>query len=224
MDIEPVMKFLPTYRLEPKVPLNKEVCEKIMKTVMDKTFQDFVYAPKPALSLCAEVSEEIKNRVKNLNFDRYRYIVVVSIGEKLYQGYYSLVNFLWDPEKDGYLSVYCNNNNNSNNSGGDNPLRKHPSSVTLEQVRFSNSVEKSHGGKAYNTPVASVSLLSKDITPAASFCLRYETKFRNGRVWTPLSSDIVVVEPAKPKKIACEDEELIRFCTSSNLGGSRRKR
>uniref|UniRef100_A0A1B0G4R1 Uncharacterized protein n=1 Tax=Glossina morsitans morsitans TaxID=37546 RepID=A0A1B0G4R1_GLOMM len=104
MDTEPVMKYLPTYRLEPKVPLNKEVCEKIMKTVMDKMFQDFVYAPKPALSLCAEVSEEIKNRVKNLNFDRYRYIVVVSIGEKLYQGYYSLVNFLWDPEKDGYLS------------------------------------------------------------------------------------------------------------------------
>ncbi|XP_037888474.1 tctex1 domain-containing protein 1 [Glossina fuscipes] len=98
------MKYLPTYRLEPKVPLNKEVCEKIIKTVMDKTFQDFVYAPKPALSLCAEVSEEIKNRVKNLNFDRYRYIVLVSIGEKLYQGYYSLVNFLWDPEKDGYLS------------------------------------------------------------------------------------------------------------------------
>ncbi|KAL9913508.1 dynein light chain Tctex-type protein 2B isoform 1-T1 [Glossina fuscipes fuscipes] len=101
---KPVMKYLPTYRLEPKVPLNKEVCEKIIKTVMDKTFQDFVYAPKPALSLCAEVSEEIKNRVKNLNFDRYRYIVLVSIGEKLYQGYYSLVNFLWDPEKDGYLS------------------------------------------------------------------------------------------------------------------------
>lgn len=35
---------------------------------------------------------------------RYRFIVVVTIGEKLMQGYYSLANFLWDADKDGYLS------------------------------------------------------------------------------------------------------------------------
>lgn len=38
-----------------------------------------------------------------LLFYSYRYIVIVTVGEKLYQGYNSLANFLWDAEKDGYL-------------------------------------------------------------------------------------------------------------------------
>lgn len=95
----------------------------------------------------------------------------------------------------------------------------------LWQVRFSNSDEKSHGGNAYSTPVASVSLLSNEITPAASFCLRYDTKLRSGRVCT-LASSIWMdcVDPAKPKKIACDDEVEIRFWTSSNFCWSKRKR
>ncbi|XP_037827617.1 tctex1 domain-containing protein 2 [Lucilia sericata] len=101
---KPVMRFMPTYRMKPIRPFNKEVCEKIMKTVMDNTFGSYNYSPKSILELCAEVSEEIKNRIKSQNYDRYRYIVVVSIGEKLMQGCYSLVNFLWDADNDGYLS------------------------------------------------------------------------------------------------------------------------
>ncbi|XP_053965807.1 dynein light chain Tctex-type protein 2B isoform X2 [Anastrepha obliqua] len=100
----PVLKYLPTYRLDPKLPLNKEVCEKIIQTVMDDAFENFIYSPKQSLTLCAQISEEIKNRVKSQHYDRYRYVCIVSIGEKIMQGYCSLVNFLWDAEKDGYIS------------------------------------------------------------------------------------------------------------------------
>ncbi|XP_075168632.1 dynein light chain Tctex-type 5 isoform X2 [Haematobia irritans] len=108
---KPAIRYMPTYRLEAMRPLNKEICEKILKSVMDATFTDsnFTYSPKTSLQFCAQVSEEIKTRIKNKNYDRYRYIVVVTIGEKLMQGYYSLVNFLWDAEKDGYLSYVVEN-------------------------------------------------------------------------------------------------------------------
>uniref|UniRef100_A0A1I8Q9W3 Uncharacterized protein n=1 Tax=Stomoxys calcitrans TaxID=35570 RepID=A0A1I8Q9W3_STOCA len=106
---QPAIRYMPTYRLEAMSPLNKEICEKILKSVMDETFANFSYTPKTSLQFCAQVSEEIKIRIKNKNFDRYRYIVVVTIGEKLMQGYYSLVNFLWDAEKDGYLSYVIDN-------------------------------------------------------------------------------------------------------------------
>ena len=43
----------------------------------------------------------------------------------------------------------------------------------LDQAQIlNNSMEKLQGGKAYRTPVWSVSLLCTLITPAASFCLR----------------------------------------------------
>lgn len=56
--------------MQPIRPFNKEICEKIMKTVMDNTFDGFNYMPKSTLDLCAQVSEEIKNRIKNQNYDR----------------------------------------------------------------------------------------------------------------------------------------------------------
>ncbi|XP_022233116.2 dynein light chain Tctex-type protein 2B [Drosophila obscura] len=102
---KPTMRFMPTYRLEPKNPLNKEQVEIIMKTVMDKHYNDaYLFHPKHSLHMAAQISEEIKNRIKLMNYDRYRYIVLVTVGECLMQGLYSMVNFLWDAEKDGFVT------------------------------------------------------------------------------------------------------------------------
>ncbi|XP_055837956.1 dynein light chain Tctex-type 4 [Episyrphus balteatus] len=98
-----VPRYMPTYRLEAHNPLNREQCENIMKAVMDKAFEDFIYSSKQAQDLCQHISEEIKTRVKEKNYDRYRLICVVTIGEKCMQGFKSVVTFLWDAEKDGYI-------------------------------------------------------------------------------------------------------------------------
>lgn len=44
------------------------------------------------------------NRHCNSLKPRYRYIVLVTVGEFLMQGLYSMVNFLWDAEKDGFVT------------------------------------------------------------------------------------------------------------------------
>ncbi|XP_033252522.1 tctex1 domain-containing protein 2-like [Drosophila miranda] len=102
---KPTMRFMPTYRLEPNNPLNKERVEIIMKAVMNKHYNDeYMFHPKHSLHMAAQISEEIKNRIKLMNYDRYRYIVLVTVGECLMQGLYSMVNFLWDAEKDGFVT------------------------------------------------------------------------------------------------------------------------
>ncbi|BFG05169.1 tctex1 domain-containing protein 2 [Drosophila madeirensis] len=102
---KPTMRYMPTYRLEPKNPLNKEQVEIIMKAVMNKHYNDeYTFHPKHSLHMAAQISEEIKNRIKLMNYDRYRYIVLVTVGESLMQGLYSMVNFLWDAEKDGFVT------------------------------------------------------------------------------------------------------------------------
>ncbi|XP_046866265.1 dynein light chain Tctex-type 5 isoform X2 [Drosophila willistoni] len=99
------LRYMPTYRLEPKNPLKKERLEIIIKAVMNKSYnEEYMFHPKHSLHMAAQVSEEIKNRIKLQNFDRYRYIVIVSVGEYLMQGLYSMINFLWDAEKDGFVS------------------------------------------------------------------------------------------------------------------------
>lgn len=101
----PAVRYAPTYRLEPKNPLVKERLEKALKAEMDKNYpHEYTFHPKTSLRMAATVSEDIKNRIKALNFDRYRYIVITTVGENLMQGLYQKANFLWDAEKDGYVS------------------------------------------------------------------------------------------------------------------------
>lgn len=101
----PAVRYAPTYRLEPKNPLVRERLEKIVKAEMEKNYHhEYSFHPKTSLRMAAHVSEDIKNRIKGLNFDRYRYIVVTTVGEYLMQGLYQMANFLWDADKDGYVS------------------------------------------------------------------------------------------------------------------------
>ncbi|KAM8712651.1 hypothetical protein ACLKA7_013048 [Drosophila subpalustris] len=99
------IRYLPTYRMDPKNPLNKERLEIAVKTIMNRIYNDeYLFHPKQSHHMAAQVSEEIKNSIKLLNFDRYRFVVLVTVGELLMQGLCSMVNFLWDADKDGYVS------------------------------------------------------------------------------------------------------------------------
>lgn len=65
------MRYMPTYRLESKNPLNKERVENIIKAVMNRHYNDeYMFHPKHSLHMAAQVSEEIKNRIKMNNYDR----------------------------------------------------------------------------------------------------------------------------------------------------------
>ncbi|EDW01161.1 GH21281 [Drosophila grimshawi] len=99
------IRYMPTYRLDPKNPLIKERLEIAMRTIMDKNYnEDYLFHPKQSYHLAAQVSEEIKDSIKLMDFDRYRYVVLVSVGELLMQGLCSMVNFLWDADKDGFVT------------------------------------------------------------------------------------------------------------------------
>lgn len=63
---------MPSYRLDPKNPLNKERLELLMKDVMDRNYnEEYLWHPKQSYQLAAQVSEEIKNSIKLMNFDRW---------------------------------------------------------------------------------------------------------------------------------------------------------
>ncbi|XP_030558027.1 uncharacterized protein LOC115760702 isoform X1 [Drosophila novamexicana] len=66
------VRYMPSYRLEPKNPLNTERLELTMRTIMNKNYnEDYLFHPRQSYHLAAQVSEEIKNSIKLLNFDRW---------------------------------------------------------------------------------------------------------------------------------------------------------
>lgn len=65
-----VLKFQNSYRLESTRPYNREKCEKILKLVVDKALKEFEYDSALAFELCETICEDIKKKVKLLEFER----------------------------------------------------------------------------------------------------------------------------------------------------------
>ncbi|KFP56310.1 Tctex1 domain-containing protein 3, partial [Cariama cristata] len=57
--------------------------------------------------LCASISEEILKAVKELDFDRYEYIVSVLIVEKAGQPINVASRWVWDVQRDTWVSAKC---------------------------------------------------------------------------------------------------------------------
>lgn len=54
--------------------------------------------------ICADIANDIKRRVKMLKYNRYKYIVMVTMGEKKNQGMNISSCFSWDEKHDTYAS------------------------------------------------------------------------------------------------------------------------
>ncbi|XP_058834785.1 dynein light chain Tctex-type 5-like [Topomyia yanbarensis] len=103
-DTPPLLKYQASYQLESKNPFSREACEVILRESLDKSLQGVEYSSYFAPSLCQQICEDVKAKVKELNFDRYKIVVTVTMGERYMQGLKLIAQFLWDSEKDNYVS------------------------------------------------------------------------------------------------------------------------
>ncbi|XP_029032820.2 dynein light chain Tctex-type protein 2B-like [Osmia bicornis bicornis] len=64
--------------------------------------EDISYDAVEGPKICESVATDIRERIKKLNFDRYRIVVNVTIVEKASQSICTSMGFLWDAERDNY--------------------------------------------------------------------------------------------------------------------------
>ncbi|NXR09548.1 TC1D3 protein, partial [Semnornis frantzii] len=69
---------------------------------LEQVKYDVVSSP----ALCASISEEILKAVKELDFDRYKYVVSVLIVEKAGQAM-NVSKCVWDAHRDAWVSARC---------------------------------------------------------------------------------------------------------------------
>ncbi|XP_033121124.1 tctex1 domain-containing protein 1-like [Anneissia japonica] len=76
----PQIKYEHTYKMEPDRVFVSHQAKCILDGILKQRLESETYDPEKCNNLCRELSDKIKNRVKDLGYPRYKLVVVVSIG------------------------------------------------------------------------------------------------------------------------------------------------
>lgn len=98
------IKREPTYRMEPYKKFDTQKVEEIIENVVSDKLDGYKYNPKLCALMSKLISEEIRDKVKALHFDRYKIVAIVVIGEKKKQDILSCSRSIWDDQVDSYAS------------------------------------------------------------------------------------------------------------------------
>ncbi|XP_021183514.3 dynein light chain Tctex-type 5 [Helicoverpa armigera] len=101
----PPVTYFNTYQLEPHVKFHVAQVEKTLNNVLDTYFANHKYSEQETPKLTLAMARATTQSVKDLGFNRYRIIAVVSTVQKRLQCYNNAVAFLWDQDRDGYANV-----------------------------------------------------------------------------------------------------------------------
>ncbi|NXS60725.1 TC1D3 protein, partial [Brachypteracias leptosomus] len=96
-----------TYRLEPHNEFRDYLVRDKAQAILTNKLQEIKYDGVSSPSLCASISEEILKAVKELDFDRYKYVVSVLIVEKADQAMNVASRWVWDAQRDTWISAKC---------------------------------------------------------------------------------------------------------------------
>ncbi|NXB86515.1 TC1D3 protein, partial [Vidua macroura] len=96
-----------TYRLEPRTKVQDGLVRDKAQVILTNKLQEATYDGASSPFLCASISEEILNAVKELDCDRYKYVVSVLIVEKANQAMIVASRCLWDAQRDTWVSAKC---------------------------------------------------------------------------------------------------------------------
>ncbi|NXT88362.1 TC1D3 protein, partial [Anhinga rufa] len=96
-----------TYRLESRNKFRDYLVRDKAQAILTNKLQQAKYDGVSSPSLCASISEEILTAVKELDFDRYKYVVSVLIVEKAGQAINVASRWVWDVQRDTWVSAKC---------------------------------------------------------------------------------------------------------------------
>lgn len=98
-----------TFHMNPPQAFRPEAVKAIITKCLHDKLEGRIYSPVSMGLMCKTLSNDIKQRVKELNFERYKIICLVSIGEKKEQGVKFGSRCVWDSERDSYAAASYEN-------------------------------------------------------------------------------------------------------------------
>lgn len=105
----PRVQYENTYRMDPEKKVNLVQVKEIILGVLEEKFGDMTYNAVDASLLCKRASQQIKESVKKLDFERYKLVCVVTVSSQERQGIKQASRFLWDDKKDNWIDATYTN-------------------------------------------------------------------------------------------------------------------
>ncbi|KAI9013251.1 Tctex-1 family-domain-containing protein [Gaertneriomyces semiglobifer] len=101
--------FENTYRIKPDKKFQSEVVRRITDEILKSRLTKTKYSYDTVPELTQSISNEIMAAVKKLEYDRYKFVVDVTIGEFKGQGIRVASRAIWDTATDSYVSASFKN-------------------------------------------------------------------------------------------------------------------
>ncbi|KAK9892135.1 hypothetical protein WA026_018333 [Henosepilachna vigintioctopunctata] len=95
------VRYMNTYKLDSDKPFNQEKVQKILEEILLEALEGPYDEAKCPIK-AKQASLAIRARVKEFEFDRYKLVCIVTIGEKHNQDVMVACRFLWDAERDRF--------------------------------------------------------------------------------------------------------------------------
>eukprot|EP01039_Chlorochromonas_danica_P004114 gene4113-4508_t len=90
-----------------KVPIG--AMKDLLHDCLQERLTNQIYEGDKCLEASKQLADIIRNRLKNLGYDRYKYVVQVLIGERREQGLYYGNRCFWDSHTDNQASEHFTN-------------------------------------------------------------------------------------------------------------------
>ncbi|KAJ3023333.1 Tctex1 domain-containing protein 3 [Thoreauomyces humboldtii] len=90
--------------MKPDKKFHSEPVRRIAEEILQRSLAKVKYDGEKVPILCQSISNEILANVKKLDYDRYKYVVDVTIGEFKGQGIRVASRAVWDTTTDSYAS------------------------------------------------------------------------------------------------------------------------
>ncbi|KAJ8315656.1 hypothetical protein KUTeg_007806 [Tegillarca granosa] len=108
---KPKVRMENTYKMKPDEDkqFSSNRVQTTVSDVLEEYLEDVKYDPITCSRLVCDISQDIKSRVKDLNFIRYKIVVNVIIGQCSEQGLEVASRCVWDSKTDTYTTVTYKN-------------------------------------------------------------------------------------------------------------------
>lgn len=99
------VKYENTYKMEPDSEIKVHKVRDVMKECLKECLGDVICYSPNVRNLTVGLTDEIKKRVKNLGYTRYKYVVTVTICQDAKQSMQMVSRCMWNKETDTFAEA-----------------------------------------------------------------------------------------------------------------------